>query len=1183
MIPVKLNGVKTVVMLDSGAQPSVIDTASLDKVGSEYTIHPSRVHGVCATPIKTKGFVDLEVTVGIGGPLKQRFVVLESVEQTVILGRDFLKQFQSNEFDWQNHRVRLGRSWISTEASLWGGQVLSRAAAINSMLLQPGKPSAREGDWNISPNLNPPQRAKMRELLEEYYDVFALNPKKPNKTIIMEHVIETADARPVKAKYVRVAPRTEREINNQIDQMLANGVIRPSTSPWASRVILVQKKDGTTRFAVDYRALNDITKKDAYPIPEMKDILDKLHGSVFFSTLDGASAYWSVPISEKDREKTAFVSPRGEFEFCVMPFGLCNAPSTYQRIIDLALKDTPRSLAYIDDTLTFSGSFDDHLIHLGRVLQAYRNANLQLRKDKCCFGYNEIEFLGHSVSQYGYQPLSSNVVRIQRQARPSTVRQLRSFLGLVNYYRDFQPDLALRAAPLYELTKKRAAWNWNRECEDSYQGLCNALSRNPVTLAYPDWSRPFHLEVDASNVAVGGVLAQEDPNGRLRPISFFSSTLNEAQRRYSIGEKEAWAIVAASRKFSKYLHAAEQVIISSDHNPLVWLRQKRDPRGKFARWLLELEGLNYTVRYRRGTDNLAADYLSRSATAYDGEVNDETENLERHIYGIQIPEKEFGADICAVKDGPQKGNVIIELESTSFRDELRNAQASDPVTARAITQIRNKGLVSFGAFKKFDGMRVDDGILCRGRRIVIPSSMSDQVMRIIHDFSHWGVQRTFEEIKRKFYWRGLFGDTEKFCSACEVCLKNKRSTTRKQPLVPIKLQYNFPRATVSFDIATLPWAAGGYRYVLIMTDLFAKFIEAVPMKNQEASSIVKALEQGWFLRHGYPLALLSDQGRNVDGTLVNGLCERLGIAKLRSSPYHPEGDGQAERSVETFKQAMRCLLAERRIAETDWPALVQEVTFICNAYGNASTGYSPQEVMYGAPLRSKADCIFPCSKPSNFTDIHSYCKHAEEARIELAERVRENLLSSQRRMETNYNRGTKSYDIESGDWVWLKDETRSNSLSPVFKGPWLVIERLGVNLRIAKSDGDGGQTRIVHLNRCRKASQGSTGTRKDPNTPATQGETENYELRSYDRPPGFELGPGELYSTDREGTSREAGLPSEWADPTEEYQEVASGDLEFPGWVEQSQSPGNQLKEDDIGIRRSSRIRKKPDRYGEWS
>ena len=288
--------------------------------------------------------------------------------------------------------------------------------------------------------------------------------------------------------------------------------------------------------------------------------------------------------------------------------------------------------------MTYSCTFTDHLTDLSVVMQRFRDANIQLRNGKCKFGFYEALFSGHLLTTEGHRTLEANVLKIQRRARPENPKQLRSFWGLVNYYRDFIPALAETAAPFYKLTRKKFGSIWNEQCEESYQKLCLTLAQNPVTLAYPDWSKPFHLEVNASRCAIGGVLAQEDARGRLRPISFFSSTLDDTQQKFSVGEKEAWDIVAATRRFSKYLHAAESVIISSDQNPLVWLRQQRDPRGKFARWLLEMESLNYSVRYRRGSENLAADYLSRSASSFDLEVNDESENFERHVYRLWVPE-----------------------------------------------------------------------------------------------------------------------------------------------------------------------------------------------------------------------------------------------------------------------------------------------------------------------------------------------------------------------------------------------------------------------------------------------------------------------------------------------------------------------------------------------------------------
>ena len=242
--------------------------------------------------------------------------------------------------------------------------------------------------------------------------------------------------------------------------MLENGIVRPSCSPWEARVVLVEKKDKSLRFAVDYRGLNDITRKDAYPIPYVRDMLDKLHGSAFYSRLDGASAYWSVLIREKDIPKTAFITPQGQYEFCVMLFGLTNAPATYQRAIDMVLRKAPTSLAYVDDTLVYSQSFREHISHLQNTLELYRQAKMQLRKEKCIFEVQEVEFVGHLISSNRQRPISSLIQRIRDHASPTTLRELKPFLGLTNYYRDFIEKFSEMASPLYDLTQGNAPWRW---------------------------------------------------------------------------------------------------------------------------------------------------------------------------------------------------------------------------------------------------------------------------------------------------------------------------------------------------------------------------------------------------------------------------------------------------------------------------------------------------------------------------------------------------------------------------------------------------------------------------------------------------------------------------------------------------------------------------------------------------
>ena len=315
--------------------------------------------------------------------------------------------------------------------------------------------------------------------------------------------------------------------------------------------------------------------------------------------------------------------------------------------------------------------------------------------------------------------------------------------------------------------------------------------------------------------------------------------------------------------------------------------------------------MNYTIRFRRGLDNLAADRLSRSATQYDMSVNDETEFFERHVYPV-LEDTRTG---------------IFSINSPAFTEKLLREQARDPIITDAIEQLNLTGRVEKGQLKKHSGLCLRNGLLYRRKRIVVPFPARRSVLDLIHNAFHGGINRTYEEVKCRFYWKGLYTDVVKTCESCTICVGNKTYKARRQLLRPIHTNYQFPRATVSYDVATLPWSNGGYRYVLIMIDLFSKYTEAVAMPDQEASTILTALERGWFYRHGFPITLLSDQGRNVDGSLIREACKKWGIRKIHSSPYHPQGDGEAERGIQTFKQTMRCLLAEKQMERTAWPDL----------------------------------------------------------------------------------------------------------------------------------------------------------------------------------------------------------------------------------------------------------------------
>ena len=417
MLDVMVEGNPGVALLDTGAKPSVIDAITLREFGLAHRERKngSQVFGLGRSAVAVSGQVEVEIDIGNDQRVLQCLQVIDVEEPTFILGREFLAKFDSVEFNWNRCEIRLGDQWKRARAFLSGGTALSRSQISqdteDDAVFTIDMDSAIEA--RINRDLQPEERNELRNLLQEFREIFAENPKKPSHTNIGEHTINVGDAQPKKQRPRRIPPVWEEEINKQIDEMLRNGVCRPSHSPWSSNVILAKKKDGSMRFAIDYRLLNDITKKDAYPIPYIQTILDKLEGSEYYSFFDVASAYWCVPMREEDIEKTAFSTYRGQFEMLVMPFGLCNAPGTYQRIMDQDLAKASNTESYIDDCLVYSKGFGKHLSDLRTALQGFKLANIQLHIEKCSFGYWEGRFLGHLLTRDGHQPNPDLVAKIR--------------------------------------------------------------------------------------------------------------------------------------------------------------------------------------------------------------------------------------------------------------------------------------------------------------------------------------------------------------------------------------------------------------------------------------------------------------------------------------------------------------------------------------------------------------------------------------------------------------------------------------------------------------------------------------------------------------------------------------------------------------------------------------------------
>ncbi|GFX03043.1 retrovirus-related Pol polyprotein from transposon 412 [Trichonephila clavipes] len=495
------------------------------------------------------------------------------------------------------------------------GEVLATCSPVtcvckSSSLLLSNSPQQLTPDLLENAELSPEQKSSAERLFQEFEDVFSINSSDIGHTTVTQHRIDTADHPPIKQHPRRLPFAKQEEVGTLLREMQKNDIIEPSSSPWASPIVLVRKKDGSTRFCVDYRKLNDVTKKDSYPLPRIDDTLDTLSGHKWFSTLDLKSGYWQVEIHPEDREKTAFTSGQGLWQFKVMPFGLCNAPATFERLMETVLKGLTfeACLIYLDDVIIGGRTFEEHLQNIRKVLSKLSDANLKLNPSKCKFFQKEVNYLGHIISAEGVRTDPEKVSAVKNWKRPENLRELRSFLGLCTYYRKFVKGFSNIARPLHKLTESKQKFQWTKECEDSFLQLKEALTFSPI-LIYPQPDKPFILDTDASNESVGAVLSQEI-DGHERVVAYWSKCLSKPERNYCVTRKELLAIVKAIEHFHHYLYG-QKFLLRTDHASLTWLMNFRNTEGQVARWIQRLNEYYFDIGHRKGSSHGNADALSR--------------------------------------------------------------------------------------------------------------------------------------------------------------------------------------------------------------------------------------------------------------------------------------------------------------------------------------------------------------------------------------------------------------------------------------------------------------------------------------------------------------------------------------------------------------------------------------------
>jgi transposase InsO family protein len=1013
------------------------------------------------------------------------------------------------------------------------------------------------------------EQQALYDLLMEYKDTFSEDDNDLGCTQITEHAIDTGNATPIKQAPRRVPMALAHEEKKAIEQMMAQGVITPSSSPWASPIVLVKKKNGKIRPCVDYRKLNDLTKKDAYPLPRTQECLDAMSGSVIFSTLDMTSGYYQVPVKEQDRAKTAFVTKHGLFEFKTMPFGLTNAPATFQRIMELALRGLQWTtcLIYLDDVIIFGSSFEQHLERLKDVLKRVQEANLKLKPEKCELMQAEVPFLGHIVSSDGVRPNPDNLAKIMQWKEPETVTEVRQFLGLCSYYRRFVKDFSTTVKPLTDLTKKESKLVWTQACQDAFDKLRGKLT-GPEIMAYPQEGQSFILDTDASDFGIGAVISQVQ-DGQEKVIAYASRTLNKAERNYCVTDKELLAIKHFVEYFRHYL-LGQAFLVRTDHQALIWLFSLREPKGRISRWIEILSAYNFSIEYRPGKRHGNADGLSRCPNPRDCQCSEE-DNLEalkcgpckkcrkraddmqtswntelvREVKGCQKQTKGGRGSICNILAQGGRGSICTIIAQvimtiltwlpmllgicTQERQPVCDRQCKSMInrgcafqTARTRTDTKNQEFQTWALGRTMKELRelqekdpsigpllrwkqedkrpfgpdicsaspevrhywnywksleLQNGLLfkqfhCQDgstsyQQFLVPKKIRKEVLHQMHDAilsGHLGKGKTTAKILQRYYWYELRQDVGDWIRKCDNCAANKPPS--KNPKAPMgDMRVGAPMDRLSTDVlGPLPLTSRGNRYIVVVIDHFTRWVEIFPTSDQTAETTANVILNGVISRFGCPLDLHSDQGRNYESTIFKELCRLLEIRKTRTSPRHPQANGQAERFNRTLIKMIRAYLkGEQR----DWDLNLGCLTAAYRATVNESTGFTPNMLMLGKEVRMPGEVIYG-TKDQPLTSYGAYIdnlrSHFQKAHM-LARKHQDN---STKRQKDTFDGKTLLNKYQPGDLVWYLAEVRKEGICPKlqnpYRGPCVITKKLndldyGIQLDVK------GTERVVHHNK----------------------------------------------------------------------------------------------------------------------
>jgi transposase InsO family protein len=841
-------------------------------------------------------------------------------------------------------------------------------------------------------------------LLEHYQELFLPPQGLPPKRMYDHSIPLLPGATPFRLRPYRYTPQQKDEIEKQIKEMLSNGIIQQSSSPFSSPVLLVKKKDGEWRLCVDYRKLNAYTVKNKFPMPVFDEITDELSGAAIFTKLDHRAGYHQIRIQEGEEFKTAFQTHNGHYEYKVMPFGLTGAPATFQDFMNHILSPLLRQcvVVFLDDILVYSDTLERHIEHLEQVFRILQQNQLKLKLSKCKFAQDKLEFLGHMISANGIATDPSKVAVIKDWPIPSSVKEIRSFLGIAGYYRRFVAGFGIICKPLTNLLKKDQLFVWTSSTQQAFDALKEALIHAPV-LAIPNFTKEFVIETDASGVGIGAVLQQEG-----HPIAFISKALGQKNLGLSTYEKECLAILFAIEHWRPYLqHAA--FVIKTDQQSLIHLDDQRVTTPWQQKALTKLMGLNFTIVYKKGVENKVADALSRRPNLHCDDIT-----LQLHALATSSVVPSWLAEVTKGYESDEQAKKLLQ--------SLATGHSMDPFTLTAGI-IRHKGRVWLGH----------------------DSALQLKVMTALHDSAvggHSGFPVTYRRIKSVFSWPGMKSQIKEFVSTCSVCLQAKPDRSRYPGLLlPLPIpEHAWQVVTMDF-ISGLP-TSHRYNCIMVVVDKFSKYAHFLALAHPfTALTVAKLYFSEVYKLHGLPSSIVSDRDPIFTSKLWQELFRLAGTKLCLSSAYHPQSDGQTERVNQCVEAYLRCFV---HACPRQWYSWLSLAEFWYNTSYHTSLGKSPFEVLYGhTPSQLGLESTEQCSVP----DLSTWL----QTRQLMLQQVKLHLQRAQDRMKKQADKGRVERVFAVGDKVFLKlqpycqktvEDRAVQKLAFRFFGPFEIIRQV---------------------------------------------------------------------------------------------------------------------------------------------